>query len=328
MTRLSAAAALVATVLTFLFSAGASAQIGPQDYPAKPIRLIVPFPPGGGSDVLARFIAQELAKAIGQQIVVDNRAGAAGSIGAEMVAKSPADGYTILSTYSGILVINPRIVKQSSFSERDFDPVILLVSVPMMAVIHPSLPIHTTAELIAYAKANPGKLNYGSSGSGAYNHLAGELFNKMAGTKLTHIPFKGGAPAATALLGGQIDLMFTDPTAHLANVKAGKVRALGVTSSTPAVTMPGLRPIAESGVPGYDIISWNGFTMPAGTPPQIIKYLNSELNKILARTDVRQRLIESGYVPVGGTSEDFGHLIRTEIAKWGPIIKDLNIKVD
>ena len=258
---------------------------------------------------------------------MDNRAGAAGSIGAEMAAKSPADGYTLFTTYSGILVINPRITKDSPFSERDFDPVILLVSVPMMAVIHPSLPIHTTADLIAYARSNPGKLNYGSSGNGAYNHLAGELFNRLAGTKLTHIPFKGGGPAATALLGGQIDLMFTDPTAHLANVKAGKIRALGVSSSKPAITMPDLPPIAES-VPGYDITSWNGFTVPAGTPPQIIKYLNFELNKILERTDFRQRLIESGYVPVGGTPEQFGHLIRSEIAKWSPIIKDLNIKID
>lgn len=327
MATLRTAAVLLAVLLEFLVCAGATAQTGPQGYPAKPIRLIVPFPPGGGSDILARSVAQELSKAVGQQIVVDNRAGAAGSIGAEMAAKSPADGYTLFTTYSGILVINPRITKDSPFSERDFDPVILLVSVPMMAVIHPSLPIHTTADLIAYARSNPGKLNYGSSGNGAYNHLAGELFNRLAGTKLTHIPFKGGGPAATALLGGQIDLMFTDPTAHLANVKAGKIRALGVSSSKPAITMPDLPPIAES-VPGYDITSWNGFTVPAGTPPQIIKYLNFELNKILERTDFRQRLIESGYVPVGGTPEQFGHLIRSEIAKWSPIIKDLNIKID
>ncbi len=329
MARSTAFAGLLVVIAAFTnLGPVASAQTGSQDFPNKLIRYVVPWPPGGGSDVLARFVAQELSKALGQQVVVDNRAGASGNIGAEMAAKSPADGYTILGAYSGTHVINPGIFKSMPFTERDFDPVILLVSVPMMAVIHPSLPINTISDLIAYAKANPGKLNYGSSGSGAYNHLAGELFNRMAGTNLTHIPFKGGGPAATALLGGQIDLMFTDPTAHLGNVKAGKLRAIGVTSAIPAVTMPGLLPIAQTGVPGYDITSWNGILAPAGTPPQITKRLNAELNKILVRTDVRQRLIDTGYVPVGGSPEQFGDHIRAEIAKWGPVIKELGIKVD
>ena len=299
-----------------------------QDYPNKPIRYIVPWPPGGGSDVLARLIGQELSKALGQQVIIDNRAGASGNIGAEFAAKSPADGYTILSAYSGTHVINPAIFKSIPFTERDFDPVIWLVSVPMMVVLHPALPVNSIQELIAYAKANPGKLNYGSSGSGAYNHLAGELFNRMAGTQITHVPFKGGGPAATALLGGQIEIMFTDPTAHLGNVKAGKLRAIGVTSTAPAATMPGLPPIAGSGVPNYEITSWNGILAPAGVPPHIVKLLNAELNKILARAEIRQRLIDTGYVPVGGPPEKLSQHIRAEIAKWSPVVRELGIKVD
>ena len=322
------AATLAGLALSALAAHGVLAQNRPADYPNKPIRYIVPWPPGGGSDVLARFVAQELSKAIGHPIIVDNRAGASGNIGADMAAKSPPDGYTILGAYSGTHVINPSIFSSVPFTERDFDPVILLVSVPMMVVTHPSLPVKSIQDLINYAKANPGKLNYGSSGSGAYNHLAGELFNKMAGTKITHVPFKGGGPAATALLGGQIELMFTDPTAHISNVKAGKLRAIGVTSSVPAVTMPGLPPIAESGVPGYDITSWNGILAPAGTPKPIVAFLNKELNDILARAEVRQRLIDTGYVPVGGSAEKFGEHIRAEIRKWGPVIKELAIKVD
>jgi tripartite-type tricarboxylate transporter receptor subunit TctC len=311
-----------------LFTIAFSFAVHADTYPSKPIRYIVPWPPGGGSDVLARLIAQELSKAIGQQVIVDNRAGASGNIGADIAAKSAPDGYTILSAYSGTHVINPSIFNSVPFTERDFDPVILLVSVPMMVVINPSVPATSMEELIVYAKANPGKLNYGSSGSGAYNHLAGELFNKMAGTRITHIPFKGGGPAAMALLGGQIEVMFTDPTAHINNVKAGKLRALGVTSSTPAATMPGLRPIADAGVPGYDITSWNGILAPAGTPTEIIGRLNKELNAILSRTEIRQRLIDTGYVPVGGSPEQFGVHIRAEIQKWAPVIKELGIKVD
>ena len=322
------AATLAGLALSALAAHGVLAQNRPADYPNKPIRYIVPWPPGGGSDVLARFVALELSKAVGQQVIVDNRAGASGNIGADMAAKSAPDGYTILSAYSGTHVINPSIFSSVPFGERDFDPVILLVSVPMMVVTHPSLPVKSIQDLINHAKANPGRLNYGSSGSGAYNHLAGELFNKMAGTQITHVPFKGGGPAATALLGGQIELMFTDPTAHINNVKAGKLRAIGVTSSAPAVTMPGLPPIAESGVPGYDITSWNGILAPAGTPQSIVAFLNKELNDILARAEVRQRLIDTGYVPVGGSPAKFGEHIRAEIRKWGPVIKELGIKVD
>src|SRR5512146_98735 len=285
-------------------------------YPAKPIRWIVPWPPGGGADVLSRMLSPGLSEALRQQIIVDNRGGAAGNIGAEMAAKAPPDGYTIVFAYSGTHAINPSIYRNLPFKESDFAPIIWLSAVPQVVVVHPSVPVKTIKDLIALAKAKPGKLTYGSSGSGAINHLAGELFKSMTGTNIIHVPYKGGGPAAVALLSGEIDMIMGEPASLVPYIKAGRLRAIAVTSAKRSLGMPDLPTVAESGVPGYDVTSWNGMLAPAGTPAAIIKRLNAELNKIISVPDMRSRMLTNGYEPVGGPPEKFGELIHSEILKW------------
>ena len=297
-------------------------------YPAKQIRWVVPWPPGGGADTLTRLLAPRLSEALGQQIIVDNRGGAAGNIGADITAKSPPDGYTIAFAYSGTHSINPSIYSKMPFRESDFAPIIWLSSVPQVVVVHPSLPVKTIKDLIALDKARPGQLSYGSSGSGAINHLTGELFNNMTGTKLVHVPYKGGGPAAVALLSGEIGMIFGEPASVVGFLKAGKLRAIAVTSGKRSLSLPQLPTVAESGVPGYEVTSWNGVLAPAGVSPEIIRRLNSELNKIIAAPDMSKRMIELGFEPVGGPPEKFGELIRSETAKWAPVVKRAGIKVD
>lgn len=297
-------------------------------YPSKTVRLIVPWPPGGGADVISRMLTPKLAEALGQQIVIDNRGGAAGNIGAELAAKSPPDGYTIVFAYSGTHSINQHIYSRMPFKESDFAPIIQLASVPQVLVVHPSLPVKTVKDLIALAKSRPGQLSYASSGSGAINHLTGELFNYMAGTKIVHVPYKGGGPAAVALLSGEIETIFGEPASFVQFIKAGRVRAIAVTSAKRSPFLPELPTIGESGVPGYDVTSWNGMLAPAGTPAEIVNRLNAEYNKIIAEPDMKKRLIDNGYEPVGGTPARFGEHIRSEIAKWGPVVKRAGIRVD
>jgi tripartite-type tricarboxylate transporter receptor subunit TctC len=297
-------------------------------YPAKPVRWVVPWPPGGGADTLTRLLSPRLSESLGQQIIVDNRGGAAGNIGAEITAKSPPDGYTIAFAYSGTHSINPSIYSKMPFRESDFAPIIWLSSVPQVVVVHPSLPVRNIKDLIALAKSRPGQLAYGSSGSGAINHLTGELFNSMTGTKLVHVPFKGGGPAAISLLSGEIGMIFGEPASIAAHVKAGKLRAVAVTSNKRSLFLPELPTIAESGVPGYEVTSWNGVLAPAGVPAEIIRRLNGDLNKIIAAPDMTKRMIELGFEPVGGPPEKFGEFIRSEIAKWAPVVKKAGVKVD
>jgi tripartite-type tricarboxylate transporter receptor subunit TctC len=318
---------MLSTVLVMLLAVCAGTAFA-QDFPHKTIRYIVPWPPGGGADVLARMLSPRLSEALGQQIVIDNRGGAAGNIGAELAAKSPPDGYTIVFAYSGTHAINPSIYSKMPFKESDFAPIIWLSSVPQVIVVHPSLPVTTVRELIALAKAKPGQLSYGSSGSGAINHLAGELFNMMAGTRLIHVPYKGGGPAAIALLSGEITLILGEPASIVQHVKAGKLRAIAVTSARHALAMPELPTVAEAGVPGYEVTSWNGILIPAGAPADVIKRLNGELNKIISAPDMHARMIEFGYEPVGGPPEKFGEHIRAEIAKWAPVVKAAGVRVD
>ena len=299
-----------------------------QSYPSKPIRFIVPWPPGGGADVLSRIVSPKLGEALGQQVVIDNRGGAAGNIGAEMAAKSPPDGYTIVFAYAGTHAINPSIYSKLPFKESDFTPIIWTAEVPQVLVVHPSLPVKTVKELIALAKAKPDQLSYGSSGSGAMNHLTGALFTMMTKTKITHVPYKGGGPAAIALLSGEISMIFGEPATVVQQIKAGKVRALAVTSAKRALALPELPTIAESGVPGYEVTSWNAILAPAGTPKEIIARLNTELNKIIAAPEMKQRLVENGFEPVGGTPEKAGEKIHSEIQKWAPVVKAAGIKVD
>jgi tripartite-type tricarboxylate transporter receptor subunit TctC len=316
---------VVLSLLAGLFSGPTLAQ---STYPAKTIRWIVPWPPGGGADVLSRMLSPKLSEAFGQQIVIDNRGGAAGNIGAELAAKSPPDGYTIVFAYSGTHAINPSIYSRLPFKESDFAPIIWLASVPQVLAVHPSLPVKTVKDLIALDKAKPGQLSFGSSGSGAINHLAGELFNMMTKTKLVHVPYKGGGPAAIALLGGEISLIFGEPASLVQHIKAGKLRAVAVTSAKRALGLPDLPTIAETGVPGYEVTSWNGMLAPAGTPPDVIKRLNSEFNRAISAPDMKQRMIDNGYEPVGGPPEKFGQHIHAEIVKWAPVVKAAGVKVD
>ena len=299
-----------------------------QNYPSKTIRYIVPWPPGGGADVLSRILGPKLAEDLGQQVVIDNRGGAAGNIGAEIAAKSPADGYTIVFAYAGTHAINPSIYSKLPFRESDFAPVIWLAEVPQVLVVHPSLPVKTVKDVIALAKAKPDQLTYGSSGSGAMNHLTGALFTMMTKTHIVHVPYKGGGPAAIALLSGEISMIFGEPATVVQQIKAGKVRAIAVTSPKHALALPDLPTVAESGVPGYEVTSWNGILAPAGTPPDIVRRLNTDLNKIIAAPDMRQRMIDNGFEHVGGPPEKFGDKIRAEIAKWAPVVKSAGVKVD
>ena len=314
----------VATAAALLLASAALAQ----SYPSKTIRYIVPWPPGGGADVLSRILSPKLAETLGQQIVIDNRGGAAGNIGAEMAAKSPPDGYTIVFAYAGTHGVNPSIYSKLPFKESDFAPIIWLAEVPQVLVVHPSLPVKTVKDVIALAKAKPEQLTYGSSGSGAMNHLTGALFTMMTNTRIVHVPYKGGGPAAIALLSGEISMIFGEPATVVQQIKAGKVRAIAVTSAKHALALPELPTVAESGVPGYEVTSWNGILAPAGTPPDIVRRLNADLNKIIAAPDMRQRMIDNGFEPVGGPPEKFGEKIHAEILKWAPVVKAAGVKVD
>ena len=308
-----------------VFAQPASAQSA---WPAKPVRWIVPWPPGGGADVLSRMLSPQLSESLKQQIVIDNRGGAAGNIGAELAAKSPPDGYTIVFAYSGTHAINPSIYRKLPFKESDFAPIIQLASVPQVLVVHPSLPVKNVRDLVALAKSRPGELTYGSSGSGAFNHLTGALFGQMTSTKIVHVPYKGGGPAAVALLSGEISMILGEPAAMVGFIRSGKVKALAVTSERRTPTFPDLPTIAESGVPGYQATSWNGMLAPAGTPADIVKRLNGEFNRIIGAPEMRKRMLDSGFEAVGGPPERLGELIHSEIAKWAPVVKAAGVQVD
>ena len=316
------------TLCAALLLAGSAPVLAQAGYPSRQIRFIVPWPPGGGADVLSRMLSPHLSEAFKQQIVIDNRGGAAGNIGAELAARSPPDGYTIVFAYSGTHSVNPSLYRNMPFKESDFAPVIWLSSVPQVLVVHPSLPVKNVREFTALAKARPDQLSYGSSGSGAINHLAAELFKMLTGAKLVHVPYKGGGPAAIALLSGEIGLIFAEPASVVQHVKASKLRALATTSARHALSMPELPTVAEAGVPGYEVTSWNVILAPAGTPADIIKRLNSELNRIIAAADMKARMIEQGYEPVGGEPERFGAHIHAETLKWAKVVIAAAMKVD
>lgn len=318
------AAALTFATFVILFASAAHAQA----WPAKTIRWIVPWPPGGGADVLSRFLQPALSEALGQPVVIDNRGGAAGNIGAEIAAKSPPDGYTILFAYSGTHSINPHIYRKMPFKESDFAPIIWNASVPQVVVVHPSLPIKTPKDIVALAKSRPHQFTYGSSGNGAINHLAGALFASMSGAPLTHVPYKGGGPAAIGLMGGEIAMIFGEPATIVPHIKSGKMKAIAVTSGKRALALPELQTMKESGYADYDVTSWNGMLAPAATPADIIGRLNTEFNRIISTPEMRKRMIGSGYEPVGGAPEKFGDFIRAEITKWAPVVKAANIRVD
>jgi tripartite-type tricarboxylate transporter receptor subunit TctC len=301
-----------------------------QAYPSKPIRLVVPYPPGGPLDIMARAIGQKLTEAWGQPVVVDNRAGAGGNIGADLVAKSPADGYTLLMGAVATHAINPTLYGKLPYDPvRDFAPVALVAQVPNILVVNPSVPVKSVRELIDLARARPGYLNFASGSTGSTGHLAGELFNTMAGVQMVHIPYKGGAPAMADLLAGQVQLMFDNLANALPNVKAGRLRALAVTTLKRSPAMPDLPTVAESGLPGFDLTTWFGLMVPAGTPPEIVAKLNAEIVRALNTKDMRERLEKMGAEPpVNNTPDNFAAFIRSEAAKYAKVVKDSGARVD
>ena len=299
-----------------------------QHYPDRPIKWIVPWPVGGGADVVARLFSEKVSEKLGQPVIIFNHGGAGGNIGARAAADAKPDGYTIVFAYSGTHSINPHIYKKMPFKQSDFAPVIFLTSVPQLLVVNASVQAHNVKDLIALAKASPGKLRFASSGNGAINHLAGELFTNMADVQLMHVPYKGGGPAALALIGGEVDMVFGEPSTLLPNIKAGKLRAIATTSKERSKSLPDIPTISESGVPGYDVTSWNGVLAPAGTPLEAIARLNKAFNDVLADPDMRKRLLAIGYEPVGGKPEDFAKQIQSELDKWGPIVKQTGLQID
>jgi tripartite-type tricarboxylate transporter receptor subunit TctC len=299
-----------------------------QSYPNRPLRFLVGFPPGGTSDILARTIGQKLGDAIGQQVVIENRPGAGGNIGAEAAAKSAADGYTIFMSTTSQAISVSLYSKLNYDLVRDFAPVIQAVNYTNLLVVHPSLPVKSVKELIALAKAKPGQLNYGTAGNGTPPHMTGELFKSYTGVNLQHVPYKGGAPAIADLLGGQITIMFDNVPPLLPHVQAGKMRPLAVTSLKRISVLRDVPTLDEAGLKGFDSVAWNGVLAPAGTPKEIVARLNAEILRILGMSDVRERLSSQGADPVGGTPEQFAALIRDEIRKWAKVVKDSGAKVD
>jgi tripartite-type tricarboxylate transporter receptor subunit TctC len=296
-----------------------------QDYPSRPIKFIVPYPPGGGTDVVARIVNEPLATELGQPIIIDNRGGAAGNLGTDIVAKSPADGYTILFTLSSH-TINPKLYEKLPFDvERDFVPVSLVAMIPQILVVNPSVPITSVKELIAYAKANPGKLNYASVGIGSPAHIAGELLKLKTGIDMVHVPYKGGGPAVVDTIGGQVQLAFVSMPAAWQHVKSGRLRALGVTSAKRSVTAPDVPTIAES-VPDYVVDSWYGALAPAKTPPAVVAKLTAAFAKVLDNPQVKERLLAQGAEAAPLPPAEFDRRIKDELAKWELVIKTARIK--
>jgi tripartite-type tricarboxylate transporter receptor subunit TctC len=297
-----------------------------QSFPSKPIRVIVPFPPGGGTDIVARTVTPKMAEILGQPIIIENRAGAGGNIGTEAVAKSPADGYTLLVA-SASTAINTTLIPNLPWDlSRDFAPVVLMVVNNHLLAAHPSLPANNVQELLALAKAKPGSITYASYGPGSSAHLTAELFKLMAHVDLLHVPYKGAAPAVNDLLGGQVNIMFADVAALLPHIKSGKLKALGIASAKRFEGLPDVPTIAESGVPGFEAGGFLGLVAPAGTPPAVISALNVAAQKSLAMSDVRERLMALASPPVGGTPEQFARHIKGEIDKWARVIRAANIK--
>jgi len=300
-----------------------------QVYPSKPIRLIVPFAAGGGNDNVARLVGKRLADSLGQPVLVDNRPGAGGVVGAELAAKAAPDGYTLFLGGVGSHAINPNLHDKLPYDPiRDFAPVALLAQAPLILVVHPSVPARDISEFIAYARANPGRLNFASNGNGSSSQLAAVMFDSMAGVDMVHVPYKGLSPALSDLLSGQVQVMFSSVVAILPHIKAGKLRALAVTGARRLASMPELPTIAESGLAGYEASSWYGILAPAGTPRDIVTKLNTELGRALEQPEVKNSLLAEGAEPIGGTPERFAAHIRSDKERLGALIRDAKIRLE
>ena len=300
-----------------------------QSYPTKPVKLVVPFPPGGSLDITGRLLAQKLSEAWGQSVVVENKPGAGGNIGADMVAKSAPDGYTILLGALSTHAVNPNLYAKMPYDAvKDFAPITLIAITPNVLVVNAASPVNNVRDFVVYAKANPGKLAFGSGSNGSAGHLAGELFKVETGTDAVHVPFKGGAPATQALLAGDTQFMFDNLATAMAQVKAGKLKALAVTTAQRSPLVPELPTMAEAGLPGFDISTWYGLFAPAGTPPAIVAKWNADVTKILNTPDVRAKLMADGAEPAPNTPEQFAQMIARELSKYARIVKASGAKVD
>lgn len=317
-------AKLVPLVVSSLLAASAFAQ-GTAD---KVVRLVVPWPAGGNADVVGRTIADKMGPALGQRFVVENRAGAGGSIGMELAAKSPADGSTLAIVISANAV-NVSLYPRLGFDlVKDFAPIGPIAALPLILVVHPSVPANSVRELIALAKAQPGKLNYASGGNGTVGHLAAELFKTLAGIQVVHVPYKGATPAVTDLIGGQVQMFFDGMPSALPHVKAGKLRVLAVSTAKRSATIPDVPTVAESGLPGFEVVGWLGLTAPAGMDPSLVARLNGELNKAIAHPDVRARFASLGLEPMSSSASEYSAFIQTDIAKWAKVVRDAGVRVD
>ncbi len=327
--RITRRAAVAAACVSAATAALLPLSAGAQNYPAKTITIIVPFAAGGTTDILARIVAQGMGSELGQPVVVDNRAGAGGNIGGQLAARAPADGYTLFMGTVGTHAINAALYKKMPFDPiKDFAPLTRVANVPNLLVANPSQPFKTVPELIAYAKAHPGKINFGSSGSGSSIHLSGELFKSMAKVDMQHVPYKGSAPAVTDLLGNQIAIMFDNMPSAIQHVRSGKLRAIAVTTATRSPELPDVPTVAESGVPGYEATSWFGMFAPAGTPAPVVAKLNATIVKVLAQPEIKKKLAEQGAEAAGETPEQFAAFIQKESVKWGKVVKESGASVD
>ncbi len=313
---------LNALLLVACFAAGAALA---QAYPSKPLRMVVPFPPGGSADILGRSVGQKLGERLGQPVVIDNRPGAGASIGAKAVAEAPADGYTLLLGTVSSHAMSPATNAVGYDPVKDFTPIAEIASIPFVVLVHPGVPVKNIAELVALAKSKPGQLTYASAGSGTSNHLAGELLGMAAGIKMLHVPYKGSAPALNDLLGGQVNAMFDLQLTAMPQIKSGKVRALAMTGAKRSALLPELPTVREAGVPGYEVTAWFGFFGPAGVPKPIVDRLNAELNAIMKLPDIRAKFAELGVETESGSAEEFAGFVRGEAGKWAAVIKAAGI---
>jgi tripartite-type tricarboxylate transporter receptor subunit TctC len=299
-----------------------------QTFPSKPIRIVIGFPPGGGTDIVGRLLAPKLSEALGQPVLVENRPGANGVLGMDAVAKAPADGYTIFMGTTGNLAVNPTLYPNLPFNfEKQFIALTQVVSLPFLLAVNPAVPAKNVSEFVAYAKANPGKLNYSSSGTGGLPHLAGELFNNAIGSSMVHIAYKGSAPSISDVVGGQVQFTFEATSAVLAQIKSGRLRALASTGDKRLSLLPEIPTVAET-IPGFEVVNWYGMVLPAGTPREVVMRLNTEIKKVLALPEIKERLLAQGNEPVGSSPEAFAEFIKSESAKWARIIREKNIQAD
>ncbi len=320
---------LFQTLLALCFAGALLPCAQAQGYPNKPIRLIVPFPPGGGNDVIGRIMAQKLTERFGQQVVVDNRAGANGIVGLQALMQAPPDGYTIGVAAAGPMAVNPSLYDKLPYdSLKDFAYITNMVIFPLILITHPSVPAKTTQELISLAKAKPKQIFFGTPGSGNSAHLAGELLNSMANIQTVHVPYKGQGPAMADLVAGQVQMMFASIPSVLSQVKSGQVNAIAMGSAKRVPSLPDIPTLSESGVPGFEAYSWVGILAPAKTPKDIVNKLNKEIVDILKQKDVAEKLNQQGALPVGDTPEQFSAYVKAEIDKWGAVVKSANIKAD